>query len=83
MANNKQAEKRNRQRDKRRLQNRWVVGRMRTAIKKARTAATSGAPEASELVRQATSAIDRAVGKGAIHKRTGSRLVARLARRAS
>lgn len=82
MANNKQAEKRNRQHEKRRLRNRRVAGRMRTAIKRARTAARAESPEAPELVRQASSQIDRAVVKGAVHRRKGSRLISRLARRA-
>ena len=82
MANNKSAEKRNRQRDKRRLRNRRVLGRMRTAVKRARKAVDSESPEAPQLVREAASHIDRAVGKGAVHRRTGSRLIGRLSRRA-
>ena len=82
MANNKSAEKRNRQRDKRRLSNRQTVGRMRSAIKRARAAVQSEASEAPALVRDAARNIDRAVTKGAVHRRTGSRLISRLALRA-
>ena len=82
MANNKSAEKRNRQKDRRRLRNRRVIGRMRTALKRARKAVETQAPETPELVREAASNIDRAVGKGALHRRTGSRLISRLSRRA-
>lgn len=83
MANNKSAEKRNRQREKRRLRNRLVLGSMRTAVKKARSAIEGKNGETPELVRQAVRYIDKAVTKGSLHRRTGARLVARLARRAS
>jgi small subunit ribosomal protein S20 len=82
VANNKSAEKRNRQRDKRRLQNRQVVGRMRSALRRARKAIETESSEAPVLVRDAAKNIDRAVTKGAVHRRTGSRLISRLSRRA-
>lgn len=78
MPNHKSAEKRDRQREKRRLANRAVIGRMRTAIKKAREAVDSKVPEATGLVKQAVTFIDKAVSKGAIPRNTGSRYVARL-----
>ncbi len=84
MANNKQAKKRNRQRDKRHLHNRLVLGSMRTALRKARAAfEDESSTNAKELVRTAIQAIDRAVSKSAIKRRTGSRLISRLARRAA
>jgi small subunit ribosomal protein S20 len=83
VANNKSAEKRNRQKDRRRLRNRRIIGSMRTALRRARKAVETEAPEAPELVREATRNIDRAVGKGALHHRTGSRLISRLSRRVS
>jgi small subunit ribosomal protein S20 len=70
-----------RQRDKRRLRNRLVIGSMRTAVKRARIAVDAGAPEAPELVKTAIGRIDRAVTKGAIKRQTGSRLVSRLSLR--
>ena len=81
MANNKSAVKRNRQQDKRRLRTRLVVGSMRTAIKKARLAIDAQAENANELVRTASSLIDRAVSKGAVKRSSASRYISRLASR--
>lgn len=80
MPNNKQASKRNRQRDKRRIRNRLVLGSMRTNVKRARTAITEGAPEAAELIKAAVASIDRAVSKGSLKRRTASRYISRLVR---
>lgn len=81
MANNKSAIKRIRQIEKRRLRNRLVVGTMRTAIRKARVAIDSGAEDAAQLVKSATSTIDRAVSKGAVKRATASRYISRLSSR--
>lgn len=81
MANNKSAIKRIRQIEKRRLRNRLVVGSMRTALKKARTAVDAKADDVASLIRAANSAIDKAVSKGVIKRATGSRYIARLAAR--
>jgi small subunit ribosomal protein S20 len=81
VANNKSAIKRIRQIEKRRLRNRLVIGSMRTALKKARTAVESSAEDAAGLVRAATSAVDKAVSKGAVKRTTASRYIARLAQR--
>ena len=81
MANNKSAIKRIRQIEKSRLRNRLVVGSMRSALKKARTAVDAKAEDAASLIRAATSAVDKAVSKGAIKRTTGSRYIARLASR--
>jgi small subunit ribosomal protein S20 len=78
MANSKQASKRNRQREKARVSNRVVLGSMRTAVRKAKTAVDEGTKEAPELVRFATSRVDRAVTRGALKRRTASRLISRL-----
>ena len=83
MPNHKSAEKRDRQREKRRLRNRVVLGNLRTAVKKARTAIDGKAPEAQGLVKQAVSLIDRAVTKGALKRGTASRYISRLTRRAN
>lgn len=79
MANNKSAIKRIRQIEKRRLRNRLVVGSMRTALKKARAAVDAKAEDAAGLIRAASSAVDKAVSKGAVKRTTGSRYIARLA----
>jgi small subunit ribosomal protein S20 len=81
VANNKSAEKRIRQQEKRRLRNRDIVGSMRTAIRKARAAVDSNADNAGELVRLATSLVDKAVTKGAVKRQTASRYISRLASR--
>lgn len=78
MANNKSAEKRNRQNAKRAAQNRVVRGSARTAVKKARLAIASGADNAQELVQAAESALDRAASKGVIHPNNASRRKGRL-----
>lgn len=83
MANHKSAEKRNRQTQKRTLRNRINLGSMRTALRKARAAVDEKAENADSLVQQAVRAIDKAVGKGTLPRRTGSRLISRLSRRAS
>ncbi len=83
MANIKSAEKRNRQRSKRRLRNRDAAGRMRTAVKRAQRAIRERSEQAPELVRAAERDVHRAVTKGAIHRNKGSRLISRLSRRAA
>lgn len=81
MPNHKSAEKRDRQREKRRIRNRLTLGAMRSAIKNARTAIDSATPEAPALVKQAVGLIDRAVSKGTLKRRTASRYISRLSRR--
>lgn len=79
MANHKQAEKRNRQRIKRRQRNLMHLSKMRTYMKKVRTAIASEDAEAAKSgLPTAIKAIDRAVSKGVIHRNTGSRYVSRL-----
>lgn len=81
MASHKSAEKRNRQTPKRTLRNRLALGAMRTALKKARVALDGKSADAGALVKQAVRAIDKAVTKGVLQKRTASRLISRLTRR--
>jgi small subunit ribosomal protein S20 len=81
VAYHKSAEKRNRQRPKRQLRNRLALGSMRTALKKARGALESKSTDAGALVKLAVVAIDKAVTKGVLPKRTASRLISRLTRR--
>ncbi len=81
MANNKSAIKRIRQIEKRRLRNRLVIGSMRTALKKARTAVDAGAEDATALIRAASSAVNKAVSKGAVKRTTASRYISRLGNR--
>jgi len=82
LANTKSALKRIRVSERRRLYNRAIVSRTRTYVKKARQAIGSGevAPATEEALRQAVSALDRAVVKGVIHRNNAARRKARLMR---
>jgi len=83
VANNPSAEKRNRQKDKRRARNKTALSALRTAIKKARAAIEGKTPEAKDLVNVATSIIDKAVTKGVLKRETASRYISRLAARSN
>jgi small subunit ribosomal protein S20 len=78
LANIKQQIKRNRQNEKRRLNNRNVRGSARTAVSQARAAFEEGAPETKEAVLKAISALDTAAEKGVIHKNNAARRKGRL-----
>jgi small subunit ribosomal protein S20 len=80
MANIKSQIKRNRQNDRRRLRNKSVQSALKTSVKRARGAIESGQDDAAQLVRNTTRDFDRAVAKGAIHKRAAARRKSRLAR---
>lgn len=83
MANVPSAEKRNRQRIKRRERNLMHLVPMRTRVKRAR-AALDNAKESPEAVEAAIVAalrqIARAAQKGVIHKKTAARKISRLTR---
>ena len=83
MANHKSARKRARQTPIRRDRNRAVKSSVRATLKQAREAVDGGADDAGVQVRQAERALRRAASKGVIPARRASRLVSRLARRAS
>lgn len=84
MANHPSAEKRHRQTIKRRLRNRLVRGKMRTALKSALHAIEEGrTDEAKDLTMQATRLIERAYSKGVLKRNTASRLISKLNRRVS
>ena len=54
--------------------------RVRTAMKRLRTAITAGdATAASNLLQSTMSAIDQAIAKGVLHENTGNRYKSRLA----
>jgi small subunit ribosomal protein S20 len=84
MPNLRSAKKRMRIEEKRRARNKAVKSTVRTQITKAREgiASTPAEPQTEEAVRQAISALDRAVTKGVLHRnnaaRRKSRLMARL-----
>ncbi len=82
MANIKSQIKRNRQNEKRRINNRVVRGRTRTAVAKARTSLETGNVEASTAAIQlAISSLDQAAQKGVIHKNNAARRKSRLMKR--
>ncbi len=81
MPNNKSAEKRMRQEQKRRAHNRSVKSIVKTQVTKARQAITVtsvSAEDAEAAVRAAVSELDRAAKKGVIHKNNAARRKSRL-----
>jgi small subunit ribosomal protein S20 len=79
MANHKSAEKRVRQTAKRNATNRSNRSRVRTQIKKLRSAiAGSDKDQSTGLLIPTVSLIDKAVNKGLIHKNTAARYKSRL-----
>jgi small subunit ribosomal protein S20 len=80
VANHESARKRIRQTAKRTDRLRRVRTTTRTFMKRLRSAIQSGNKKsAEETLKVAISQIDRAVAKGVLHRRTGSRYIARLA----
>ena len=79
MANSAQARKRVRQANKHRELNKAQRSALRTEMKKVIKAAQIGDKEqAGNALRAATPIIDRAAGKGLIHKNTAARYKSRL-----
>lgn len=82
MANIKSQIKRNRQNEKRRVQNRVFRGRARTFVARARVALdASNVEESKAAVLVAVSELDKAAGKGVIHKNNAARRKSRLMKR--
>ncbi len=79
MANHKSAVKRVRQNEKRNEINRSNRSKLRTQIKKLRTAlAGTDKVQSTDLLKPTVSLIDKAVNKGLIHKNTAARHKSRL-----
>jgi small subunit ribosomal protein S20 len=79
VANHKQAEKRNRQRLKRRATNLMHLSPMRTYMKRVRKAlAAKDSDGARKALPEAVQAIAKAASKGVIHRNTASRYISRL-----
>lgn len=79
MPNHKSAEKRVRQSERRRLINRNNRAKLRTSIKKLRTALDGGdATGSTSLLPITVSEIDKAVRKGALHRNAAARQKSRL-----
>ena len=84
MPNHKSAEKRVRQSEKRRVINRSHKTKLRTYIKKLRTALDSGNSEdVQKILPDAISVIDKSVQKGVLHKNAAARYKSRLTVRAN
>ncbi|MDX1949591.1 MAG: 30S ribosomal protein S20 [Rickettsiales bacterium] len=80
MATHKSAEKAARQAEKRRLRNNATESKIKTIIKSARQAISSGdANTSKEAVKKAQSTLAKGVSKGLIKKNTASRITKRLA----
>ncbi len=79
MARIKSGIKRHKQSLKARARNRHVRSTVKTAVKEVRSEIAGGTGEKSaELLRKATSVLERAGSKGVLHKKTASRKVSRL-----
>jgi len=82
LANIKSQIKRNRQNEKKRVNNRVFRGRARTMVSKAQTAIQGEDKAASaEAIRLAVSSLDKAAEKGVIHKNNAARRKSRLMKR--
>lgn len=82
MANTKSALKRMRSNMRKRLRNRMILSRTRTALRRAREALAAGQPDEA-LIREAISQLDRAAAKGVIHRNNAARRKSRLMKRLS
>lgn len=79
MPNHKSAEKRDRQNERRNAVNSSSRTRLRSQIKKLRSALSGGnAQEAQALLSETVSVIDKAVQKGVLHRNAAARHKARL-----
>jgi small subunit ribosomal protein S20 len=75
--------KRHKQSLKARARNRHVRSTVKTAVKDVRSEIAEGkgtGEKSAELLRKATSVLERAASKGVLHKKTASRKVSRLAK---
>lgn len=79
MANTKQAAKRARQAEKRRISNRWQKSKMNTFIKRVVEAVQSANLEKAQAeYREAASILDKHATKGLIHRNKAARHKSRL-----
>lgn len=81
MAKIRSALKRGRQNEKRRLRNRGVRSKVRTALKASRSELIQQSQDARGLVAEAIRELDKAVSKGVVHRNTAARKKSALARR--
>ena len=84
LATHESALKRHRQNQKRRLRNRIVRSQMKTSMKTLSDAVESkDKPATQKALRATTATIAKTAAKGVIHKKTASRKISRLAKRAN
>jgi len=83
VANVASAEKRNRQRIKRRARNQFHLSTMRTYVKRVRTALEAKDGKVADVLKAAIRVIDKAASKGVIDKKTASRKISRLTKSAN
>ncbi len=82
MANHKSALKRIRSSERKRIRNRFFIGRARTDIKKARVQiAENNLEEARAATLQAIRTLDKAANKGILHPNNAARRKSRLMKR--
>lgn len=82
MPNIKSQIKRLRQAEKRRIRNKSIKSEIKTYIKKFESSIQSGNIEQAEsFLRLVQKKLDKAVSKGVLHKRTGSRKLSKLAKK--
>ena len=82
MANTASARKRNRQNERRTVRNQARKSRMRTFVKKVEAAIASGDKAAAQAaLRSAQPEMQRAAGKGVVHRNTVARKLSRLSSR--
>lgn len=84
MANHKSALKRANQNENRRIRNKTVRTRVKSAVKQYRSLMAGTADETVSMdLNQAKSIIDKAAKKGVIHKNTAARKISRLSKMVS
>ncbi len=77
MANTKSAKKRIRSNERKRVRNTMYRSRVKTAVKKAEQSIFTGTPDEA-TIREAISTLDKAAGKGILHKNNAARRKSRL-----
>ena len=80
MANHKSALKRAKQSEIKRLRNKTAKTRIKNVVKEVRQAAAESHDASLDRLNEAKSAIDNAVKKGVVHKKTAARKISRLAK---
>lgn len=81
MASHRSALKRMRQDEAKRVRKASHRSKVKTAIKKYLVAVADKDPNAPELLRRASSLVQKGVGKGVFHLNTAARTISRLAKK--